>query len=135
MTTMAARDAMPSQASCVFHSPARPGCSIVAEAIAVMPITASASAAAIVGTSSLSSSRRLSNASLGVGPQVRLQRGDRVLGREPLLEEDLEHLAGGRRRRRSTMAAVLDDDRESHLGLLRRRVADEPRVIAPALRV
>src|SRR5258707_12276019 len=93
MTTMAATEAMPSHASWVFHNPARPGCSMVAEAIAVIPITASASAAAIVGRSSLSSSRRLSTARLGAGGQVGLKRRDPFLWRgEPVLAEDLQHL-------------------------------------------
>src|SRR5258708_34585160 len=121
MTTMAATEAMPSHASWVFHNPARPGCSTVAEAIAVIPITASASAAAIVGRSSLSSSRRLSTARLGAGGQGGLKRRDRVLGgRQPALGKDLEHLAGGRRRRRAAVAAVLDPDRERALRLVPR---------------
>src|SRR5258705_11598709 len=143
MTTTAASEATPSHTSCVFHRPVRPGCSAVADAIAVMPTAASASAAAIVGRSSLSSSRRFSTASLGVGLETRLQRGRhglpllvaRALLGEPVLEEQLEHLAGNGGGRRSPVAAVLDHDRERDLRLLGGCKADEPGMIALVLRL
>src|SRR5580765_1958133 len=94
MTTIAAIEATPSHASWVFHSPARPGCAAVAEAIAVIPTAASARAAAIVGRSSLSSSRRLSTEGLGTWGRARLQRrrGLLLFRGKAVCEVNLEHV-------------------------------------------
>src|SRR5437870_2611522 len=135
MTTTAATDAIPSQASWLFHNPERPGCATVAEAIAVIPTAAKASAAVIVGTSSLSSNRRCSTAGLRAGRRARLQRRRRLLVRKAVVEEDLQHLLRDGGGGRPSVPAVLDHDREGDLGMLGRRIADEPRVVALFLRL
>src|SRR5262245_18982313 len=102
MTKNAAVEASVSHTSWVVHSPARPGCAAVADAIASIPIADSASAAAIVGMSSLSSSRRCNTVALRAGGARGPQSGGAprrrlfLLGK-PVLEEDLQNLARDRR--------------------------------------
>ena len=103
-----------------------------------MPAAARASAASSVGTSRLLSRRRRSTEPSSRPDDRSLQAWSRGAGSAFLgsrsCEEDLEDLPDDRRRRRPAVPAVLDDDREGDLRVLRRRVSDEPGVVALGLR-
>src|SRR5215510_4329378 len=108
--------------------------------MAIMPTAASASAATIVGTSSLSSSRRRSTGLLRARRRPRLERPGGGLPRrrfgplrQAIREEHLEDLLRDRGGRGAAVAAVLDHDRERDLRGVGRGVPDEPRVVALVL--